>query len=105
MRFAITLVLSLVFYGFGRYAQARLGLPTIIVAVFFTVTGFLLQLVYARLVNLSFKANGMSEWERNRLRNDSGVVPFGVGAVGFSARAALVAGTLLPLMHVMGWLR
>lgn len=105
MRAIIVIVLAFVFYGFGRYAQASLNTSAFMTAVTLVACGILLQIVYAWLVNLSLNASGMLHWDRVRLRNDAGIVPIWISAVGFCARALLLAGTLLPILHAIGWFR
>jgi hypothetical protein len=60
------------------------------------------QILHARLVNKHLDALGLSGAKRGRLRNDRGVVPWRVGAVGILARIFLVAGVPLPILNAIG---
>jgi hypothetical protein len=46
----------------------------------------------------------MPDATRARLRNDSGAVPLWVIAVGFLARALLLAGFVLPILLAIAWI-
>lgn len=102
MRFVISALLALLLWGYTSFSATAAGLPKWIPAAGLFAVGIILQLVYARLVNLHFDAVGMPEAVRVRLRNDRGVVPFGIAATGIVARSFMIAGVVLPLFEVAG---
>jgi hypothetical protein len=104
MHVVIVMFLAFLAYGYGRVLQAQLGLATWILVVITLGLAVLLQLAYARLANLALASSQLSQSQRARLRNDEGVVPVWISALGFAARALFLAGTVLPAMRLVGWL-
>jgi len=101
MRLTLNLVVGFGLYWVGRQATSGFGLSHLAVALATSSLGIVLQLTYARLLTNHFTAIGMSDIERNRLPNDSGVAPFWLQSVGFLARSSLLAGTILPILHAL----
>lgn len=102
MRFVITGFLALLLWGCASFFAADVGITKWIPAVCLALTGLIVQLVYARLVNRHFNNIGMSESVRVRIRNDRGVVPFWIVGIGIIARSLMLAGTVFPLLEAIG---
>ena len=67
--------------------------------------GVVMQLLYARLVNVELDALGLDSVDRARLRNDRGLVSPSVTVVGMFARACFAASVLFPLLDATGLFR
>ena len=102
MRFAVTVFVALILWGYAGFAADRAGLPKWIPAVALVLVGVILQRIYALLVNSHFEAVGLPEELRLRLRDDRGVVPLWIAAIGIAARSFMVAGIILPLVEAAG---
>lgn len=102
MRFAVTVILALLLWGYASFSAGNAGISRWIPAVCLVFVGLIGQLIYARLVNRHFDAVGMPEIARAGLKDDRGVVPIYVAVTGIAARSLLIAGSIMPLLEVAG---
>jgi len=98
MRFFITVFLAIMLWGYTSFSACDAGIPKWITATGLALTGFIVQHVYARLVNRHFNAVGLPESVCVRLRDDRGVVPYWIAWIGIIARSLMLAGTVIPLL-------